>query len=142
MNTDKLLDKIIRRQTDLYDTVYFYGDSTAAAQTVDKLLARYTARKPKANILRTDAEAFRRQTLEMLQSGDTAMPDCDLYIFERLEKIAGLETNERRLYGILDHLLENRRQIVICGAAPTAQMENLAPRIRAQVDGAIALHLG
>ena len=145
MNTDmtmEIMNKIVSRQFRLYDSVYFYGDRAVTTQFVDKLLIRYCRRNPEAKVCRVNAGAFRRETLENIRNGVASqLPQCDMFVFEDVEEIAGCQANEQRLYGVLDHLLENGRQILVCGAVPTAQMENLAPRIRAQLDGAICLHL-
>ena len=67
---------------------------------------------------------------------------CDLYgayFEENMQDTNSAFYQEiQRLYGILDWLLENNRQIVITGTVPTAAIANLAPRIKAQIDGGIA----
>jgi len=68
---------------------------------------------------------------------DSPIRECGLFIFENIGEIAGIETKEQSLYGILDWLLENRRKIVISGTVPINDMMILAPRICAQIDGGI-----
>lgn len=125
-------------------------------QTVERIVdvaaERYRRKYPSAGVVRTDAEGFVREMVEQFTHTDRfaaermeriaggsiyAMPSCDLYIFEHIDGVAGKESVEQRLYGILDWLLENGRQIIITGSAPTAAIRNLAPRIRAQIDGGI-----
>lgn len=106
---------------------------------VDYIIESYHTHHPEANILRLDAEEFRSETLRKVMAGEHyIIPVCDLFVLENIDGVAGLEANEQRLYGILDWLLENNRQIVITGTAPTAAIANLAPRIKAQIDGGIA----
>lgn len=135
----KIVDGIIQRQTPLYDLVYFYGDKEKNQALLAVLEEKYRKNHPDSGMIRTDADAFRRETREQLLTGVYGLQECDLYIFEHIDEIAGLEANEQRLYGILDWLLEHRRQIVICGTLPTADMKTLAHRIRAQMDGGICV---
>ena len=64
-----------------------------------------------------------------------------MFIFENIEQIAGRETTEQQLYGIFDWLLENGRRIIVTGSVPSASIDKLAPRIRAQLDGGISFWL-
>lgn len=133
----KLVDEIAKGQNLIYDLVYFYGDRQTLRGVMDAIAEKTENRR----IVRTDAENFREETAKTRWGEDPAIPDCDLYIFEEIDGVAGLESNEQRLYGILDWLLENRRQIVISGTAPTAEMVMLAHRIRAQIDGGISFRV-
>lgn len=135
----KMIDGIIQRETSLFDVVYFYGNRELIGTLLEMVEEKYRKNHPHSRIIRTDAESFREETRQNVINGIHCMPECDLYILENIEEIAGLEINEQRLYGILDWLLENRRQIIISGASPTAAMENLAPRICAPIDGGISL---
>ena len=137
----KIVDAIVDRETNLYDVVYLYGNQETAAAMTAALEEEYTKKHPHAGICRTDADSFREETRKQIPGGEAWGADCDLFIFENIDGIAGLEINEQRLYGILDWLLENRRQILVTGTVPTVQILTLAPRIRAQIDGGIAICL-
>ena len=135
----KIADAFIRRDGKIYNSLYFYGEHQHTKAMVDYIIGSYRPRHPEANISRLDAEDFRAETLRKVMAGEHyIIPAYDLFVLENIDGVAGLEANEQRLYGILDWLLENNRQIVITGTAPTASMENLAPRIKAQIDGGIA----
>ena len=132
----KLIDEITNRHTDIYNVIYFYGDQHSVSTTIDAIIRKCCDRQ----IVRTSGTAFREETVQIILNGGGSMPDCDLYIFESIEKVAGLEANEQRLYGVLDWLMENSRQIIITGATPTKEIEKLAPRIHAQIDGGISFY--
>jgi chromosomal replication initiation ATPase DnaA len=135
----RIVDAFIRKTEDTYNSLYFYGEHQHTKAMVDYIMGAYRTQYPEANTLRSDAERFRLETLRNVMAGEHyIIPACDLFIFENIDDIAGLEANEQRLYGILDWLLENNRKIVITGTSPTASIANLAPRIRAQIDGGIA----
>ena len=135
----KIVDAFVERCSRIYDLLYLYGERLGTKAMVDDILESYRMRHPEANILRTDAERFRAETIGKVMAGehyDIAV--CDLFVLEDVDGIPGLETNEQRLYGMLDWLLENHRQIIVSGTMPTAGITNLAHRIRAQIDGGIA----
>ena len=135
----KIVDAFIQRTGNTYNSLYFYGAHQNTKAVVDYIIKSYRTHHSEANIFRLDAEEFRLETLRKVMAGEYyTMPAYDLFIFENIDAVAGLEANEQRLYGILDWLLENNRQIVITGTAPTAAIANLAPRIKAQIDGGIA----
>ena len=135
----KIIEAFIERQSRIYDLLYLYGQPWLTTKIVEELLSSYRVENPKANISRMDADSFREETFRKVLAGEHyTYPVCDLFILEHIEGVAGLEANEQRLYGILDWLLENNRQIVITGTVPTTAITNLAPRIGAQIDGGIA----
>lgn len=142
MPEKKIIDAFVERRSRIYDLLYLYGEDCLTAEIVDEILNSYRVRYPEANVLRMDAEDFRAESIRKVLSGEYyTIPTCDLFVLECIDGVAGLEANEQRLYGILDWLLENNRQIVITGTAPTAAVTNLAPRIRAQIDGGISCSL-
>ena len=135
----KIVDAFIQRTGNTYNSLYFYGAHQNTKAVVDYIIKSYRTHHSEANIFRLDAEEFRSESIRKVRSGEHyTIPTCDLFVLEYIDGVAGLEANEQRLYGILDWLLENNRQIVITGTAPTAAIANLAPRIKAQIDGGIA----
>ena len=135
----KIVDAFIQKTGNTYNSLYFYGEHQHTKTVVDYIIESYHTHHPEANILRLDTEEFRAESIRKVWSGEYyTIPTCDLFVLEYIDGVAGLEANEQRLYGILDWLLENNRQIVITGTVPTAAIANLAPRIKAQIDGGIA----
>ena len=136
----KLVKKIVRRESEIYDLIYFYGDKNRLQAILSDIESAYASRCPAKKVIHINAERFCNETLRNVQEGIWYTPqyDCELYIFENIEEIAGMESNEQRLYGMLDWLLENHRQIIVTGSVPTASIEKLAPRICAQLDGGIS----
>ena len=133
----KLIDEITSRQADIYNVIYFYGNRHNINTIIDDIVKKCHNRQ----ITKVTGSAFRDETLQIILHEGQSIPDCDLYIFESIEKVAGLEANEQRLYGVLDWLLEQKKQIIITGAIPVKEIESLAPRIRAQIDGGISLYI-
>ena len=132
--------EFVERETSLYDTLYFYGERQKVHLLIDAITKEYTQRYPSSKVLRTNADDFRKETIEQIVCEiHYYIPSCDLYIFENIDAVAGMEANEQRLYGVLDWLLKNKRQIIISGSVPTKRLWNLAPRICAQIAGGIAL---
>lgn len=146
MKADKIqmvIDAIVARENSIYDVVYFCGDAKTIQAALKEAEHKYAEHHPEAVVIREDAADFYNTTMRNLQEGrrSALYYDCDLYIFSRINLIAGREVNEQRLYGILDWLLEHGRQIIVTGSEPTEDISRLAPRIRAQLDGGVALRL-
>ena len=137
----KIIDQVVRRESAVYDVVYFYGDHQSTQSVVNKIESVYKERFATSVIVRTTAaEIWQKKYLE-IRNGIfySPAPVCDLYILEHIEEIAGREVIEQHLYGVLDSLLESGKQIIITGSEPAMNLLTLAPRIRAQIDGGLAL---
>ena len=139
----RVVDAIVLNENGIYNTVYFYGDSNRMQVMLANIERVYTKYYPMAKVIRTDAESFCNKTIRNMREQIFHTPQCDcaLYIFENMEQIAGMETTEQQLYGIFDWLLENGRRIIVTGSVPSASIDKLAPRIRAQLDGGISFWL-
>ena len=137
---NKVMHAFTSRENPLYDMLYLYGQPTSIKLFLDTLEEKYIQAHPTGQVIRTNATDFINETYEQILRGASySMPQCDLYIFEEIDDLSGKETNEQKLYGILDWLLENKKQIIITGSAPTAELTSLASRIQAQIDGGISL---
>ena len=137
---NKIIHTFTSRKTPLYDVLYLYGQPSSIKLFIDTLEEQYMQVHPTSRVIRTNATNFIKETYQqVLHSASYSIPQCNLYIFEGIDGIAGMENNEQRLYGILDYLLENKKQIIITGSAPTVELGSLTPRIRAQIDGGISL---
>lgn len=139
----KIVDAIVFRESNTYDTVYLYGNTEHISVTLDEVEEKFGKHWPMSRIIRVNADTFIKETIHNALKGNFySQPcKCDLYILENVEQIAGLEASEQRLYGILDWLLENGRQIIATGSAPTASIGKLAPRICAQLDGGVSFFI-
>lgn len=137
--SEGIIRSIVNLDSPLYDIVYLYGDRAAVFAQVEAILKEYRGSYPHLRILRTDGERFAREHRQNALGGKMPpLPECDLYVFENIEEIAGRETAEQQLYGILDHQLETGRRILVTGAEPVAHMDILAPRICAQLSGGVS----
>ena len=136
---NKIVHAFINRENSLYDVLYLYGQPLSVKLFVDMLEEKYTHRNPLIQVIRTNATNFINETCDQILRGVSSIPQCDLYIFDGIDDVAGMEANEQRLYGILDWLTENKKQIIITGSSPAAALCSLTPRIRAQIDGGISL---
>ena len=133
----KLIDEITDPQAGIYNVVYFYGNSKRITTIIDAITSKCCNKK----VVRTNGTDFREETIQLILNRKMHMPECNLYSLENIDKIAGMEANEQRLYGVLDWLMESGIQIVISGATPTKAIKKLAPRIRAQIDGGISFYV-
>ena len=141
----QFIDTLLRKENTLYQLVYFYGSSDSARRLTAALAQEAKERNPHALILHTNGNAFYQDMVSRIRRG---MPTgiqaayCgDLLILEDLEAIAGNETSEQHLYGIIDWYLENGKQLVVTGSAPVKDIIALAPRICAQIEGGISFRL-
>ena len=140
MFCNKIMYAFTSRENPFYDVLYLYGQPIGIKLFLDALEEQYIQKHPTNQAIRTSATDFIKETCDQILRGVSySMPQCDLYIFEKINDVAGMEANEQRLYSILDWLLENKKQIIITGPAPTAELASLAPRIQSQIDGGISL---
>ena len=139
----KIINNIVSRESEIFDMVYFYGNKSRIQSILSEIENACTERFPTAKMLHIDANTFRDETMRMWRDRLMFTPqcDCDLYVFEGIEQIAGMQTTEQRLYGILDWLLENGHQVVVTGDRPTACIDRLTPRICAQLDGGVSFYI-
>lgn len=140
-----VLSEIIKRKNAIYDVVYFYGEPKAAVAMIDELLRSYSSCYKSKNIIRMNGQVFFKNQLQNIKEGkslqvlsEEELCNCDLFIFEEIDTIAGLQTTEQAIYGVLDWFLEHNVQIVITGSVPISHMDKLAPRICAQLAGGIS----
>lgn len=143
-----VLSGIITRRNPAYDVVYFYGKSNDTTIVVDELLRSYSSCYKNKNAIRMNGQVFLENQLQNIRDGkcqsvlsEEELHTCDLFVFEEIDKIAGLQVTEQALYGLLDWLLEHNVQIVITGSVPIAYMDKLAPRIRTQICGGISFRI-
>ena len=135
----RIAEAIAWKESGIYSLVYFYGNPQGILAALSEITETYKKYCPAAKIIRVNAEAFCIETIHSIREGIfSSQCDCDLYIFENIGAVAGRETIEQRLYGILDWLLEHGRQIIVTGSAPTSELRTLAPRICAQLDGGVS----
>ena len=140
--SEKLACTVANNEAGLYDVVYFYGAREKLAGRVDTVVAKIGETQPEMKIFRTQAAPLVDRWISNIQKGyGKFMPDCDLFILEEVQKMAGKESMEQELYFIFDRFLESHRRLIITGNVPTAQMLPLAERIRAQIDGGVAFCL-
>ena len=139
----KLVDAIVRRDSSLYDVVYFHGCQESIRPLLDSIVREYSKSHPSQTVIRISGDEFRDDLIHKLSHGYRVnfAFDCDLLIFEDIDQVAGRESIEEYLYGYLDRLLESKQQFIVTGAAPTAQILPLAERIRAQIDGGVSFHI-
>ena len=138
----KLIAAFTDRTSPVYDLLYLYGAHQTTAEFIDTLTKQYVEQHPASKIIRTTSESFKDETIRTVVSGERfSVIECDLFVLDGISELAGMEANEQRLYGILDWLIENKRQVVISGDAPVSQIIKLAPRICAQINGGISCAL-
>lgn len=141
-NSEKMIHSIVRNEAGLYDVVYFYGNGKSIGTLLDELTAELEKTEPDIRVFRTEAASLHEKWVWNLQRGyKNRLPECDLFVLENIQNVAGREYMEEELYGIFDRFLEGHRRLIITGNAPTAQMLPLAERIRAQIDGGVAFCL-
>lgn len=138
----RLIHAFTSNSNHVYDMLYLYGTHKNTAEFIDTLTKQYVEQHPASKIIRTTSESFKDETIRIVVSGERfSVIECDLFVLDGISELAGMEANEQRLYGILDWLIENKRQVVIVGDVPVAQIIKLAPRICAQINGGISCAL-
>ena len=137
--TKETIDAIVDNDGALYDVVYLYGSWAAVAARVEDILGAYRGKYPQNSVQHNDGEWFLAETIHTVRMGRRCqLPECDLYVLENIDKVAGRESAEQRLYGILDNQLENKRRILVTGKEPLCNAITLADRINAQVAGGVS----
>ena len=143
LDPQNVVSEIIKRNSGIYDVVYFYGQGGATTAVIEKLLASCQSCIGR-NVIRTSGAAFCKTLSARIQAGNLGSPfpeealfSCDLFIFEDIDAIACHSVAQESLYNILNWLLEHHVQIVITGSAPAARMDLLSSRICAQIAGGL-----
>lgn len=143
ITTQQILRELTDRRTDLYDVVYFYGDPDKTLGLIARLRTELTNRHPETTVRHRTGTAFASDVRERCfrgRLGDICRDyRGDLLILEGLDAVAGKETTEQALYGVLDWYLESGKRLVITGTAPLTAISALAERISAQISGGISL---
>lgn len=142
---EKVLNAIVERENRIYDLVYFFGRPKDTMLVIDELLHNISVCHHNKTVIRMNARDITtilcnnvKHNTRMPVLNDVELNVCDLFVLEHLDTVAGFLVTEELLYGVLDWFLEHHVQIVITGNMRTADMEKLAPRIRAQIDGGIS----
>ena len=142
---EKVLNSIIERENRIYDLVYFFGRPKDTTLVIDELLQNMSVCHQNKMVIRMNARDITtilcnnvKHNTRMPVLNDAELNNCDLFVLEYIDTVAGFHATEELLYGVLDWFLENHVQIVITGNMRLADMEKLAPRIRAQIDGGIS----
>ena len=142
---EKVLNSIIERESKIYDLVYFFGRPKDTTLVIDELLQKFSVCYQNKTVIRMNARDITTimcnniiRNTRMPVLNDVELNVCDLFVLEHLDTVAGFLVTEELLYGVLDWFLEHHVQIVVTGNMRTADMEKLAPRIRAQIDGGIS----
>ena len=142
---EKVLNSIIERESKIYDLVYFFGRPKDTTLVIDELLQKFSVCYQNKTVIRMNARDITTimcnniiRNTRMPVLNDAELNNCDLFVLEYIDTVAGYLASEEHLYGILDWLLEHHVQIVITGNMRIADMKKLAPRICAQIDGGIS----
>jgi chromosomal replication initiator protein len=139
---DGVIQKLVA-QDRMYNTVYVYGSAARTAAMAACAEAEMRRARPNAKIIHITGSAFYADVLSRCRQGELSgmlhAYTGDLLILEDISPIAGAEMTEQELYGILDWFLEHEKQLLITGDAPPDCVQNLAPRIRAQLNGGICI---
>lgn len=140
---EQLRRELLKEKTDLYNTLYLFGDPEKTIALIARLRTDMTNRKPATMVRHITGTAFREDVITRCHRGDISNIkrdyQGDMLILEGLEYVAGREATEEKLYGILDWYLENGKRIIVTGDGALDQLTRLAPRIHAQLSGGISL---
>ena len=142
---EKVLNSIIGRENRIYDLVYFFGRPKDTTLVIDELLQKFSGYYQNKTVIRMNARDITtilcnnvKHNMRMPVLNDAELNNCDLFVLEYIDTVAGFQVTEELLYGVLDWFLEHHVQIVITGNMRLADMEKLVPRVRAQIDGGIS----
>ena len=142
---EKVLNAIVERENRIYDLVYFFGRPKDTMLVIDELLRNISVCHHNKTVIRMNARDITtilcnnvKHNTRMPVLNDAELNNCDLFVLEYIDTVAGFLATEELLYGVMDWFLEHHVQIVITGNMRLADMEKLAPRIRTQIDGGIS----
>lgn len=143
ISSEKIFDVVLENKNGLYNVVHLYGAVDATGKLIDRIAEEVKAKNPDLLVVQTTGAAFFRELISSIRYGDvSAWQESlrgDVFLLDDIEAVAGRESAEQHLYGLLDWYLERKKQIVVAGQAPLKDISNLAPRICAQLAGGINL---
>ena len=140
--TERLGQAVAHNRDGLYNVVYLYGNEESVTLLLDTVVVLTASAQPDKKVARIKANFLADEWYrDILQGRRPAVPECDVLILEGIHEVAGREVMEQLLYGVFDHFLESHRRLIFTGNGPTSQIQSLAERIRAQIDGGVALEL-
>lgn len=136
ISSQQLIQEAVRNQGNLYHVLYVYGPADKTSAFVAKVLQKMQEDRSGARVVHTNGTAFCQAIFH--DSGDLL---GDVLLFEDLQAVAGRETAEQSLYGILNAYLESGKQVIVTGDAPLYDMLCLASRIRPQLLGGLCVQV-
>lgn len=140
--TPRLIQAVAHNRDGLYNVVYLYGKEETVTFLLDTVVVLTASAQPDKKVARIKANFLADEWYgDILHGRRPAVPECDVLILENIQAMAGREVMEEILYGVFDHFLESHRRLIFTGNGPTSRMLQLADRIRAQIDGGVALEL-
>lgn len=136
----KVIREFLARCDRAYDCLYVYGSKAAVGALVSAVVEKTDS---SLRVIYTDGATFCREAVDRCARGElqTLQGDYqgDLLILEDIQMLAGKESMQELIYGILDWYLENGKQILVTGHAPLYAIANLEPRVCAQLSGGISI---
>lgn len=143
ISPEKILDAVLKNENGLYRVVYLYGAAEGTGKLMDRIAEEVKAQNPDRWVAQTTGAEFCRELISGIQYGDVSAWQQalrgDVFLLDGIDAIAGKESAEQYLYGMLDWHLERGKQIVVAGQMPLKDIPKLAPRICAQLSGGISL---
>jgi chromosomal replication initiation ATPase DnaA len=142
ISSEKIFDMVPENKNGLYNVVYLYGAVDATGKLIDRIAEEVKAQNPDWLVVQTTGTAFCREFISGIRCGEISAwqksLQGDVLLLDDIEAVAGHESMEQFLYGLLDWYLERKKQIVVAGQVPLKDISNLAPRICAQLSGGIS----
>ena len=132
----------------VYNPVFCCGTQIAIESAVKWTETAIANHQPEARIVRINGSAFICRSIHIVKERGNLfsfVKSCcggDVLILTEPEAIAGKKRMSENLYYILDDYLLHNRSIFSFALTPPGDIPELAPRIRAQLEGGILLDLG
>ncbi len=136
-----LIDCVKTGKREIYNPVFFCGDSEDISAVCDNIQKSYPAWTEKEFIRITIDEMYYLfiSSLKDRKHDEfrNAFINCGFLILENVEHLSDTQTFQEELYIILDKLLESGHQVVFGGSVPANRIPNLDERLITIMDGGI-----
>ncbi len=132
---------VILGKSEIYKTVYFYGDRQKVRKVLD-IITEGASRRADRTISRMSGYTFHDEILQGIKNGPfgefkESLPRSGLLIFDQLDRIGGYHSCMEFFYGMFDAVYEHGGQIVIGAECPPKELASMEDRIITQVSGGI-----
>ncbi len=147
----EFIDKIIRAFTERCEETYrqicICGQDREVSALMSRIATLYSERNPGKRVIRTNGRDFCSAVIEAYlhdaahMTFDDNYADCDLFIMESLQVLAGHGAAMMHFFTIFDRIYEKGGKIAVGCDIPPSHIPRLDTRIITQLEGGIVCNV-